>query len=226
MWYEWRMKLTEGLREVLVSHAEGLKNDSSSLAEQEAVLQDALPDLMKQHEQLQEECSELQHRAEELADCDQDELAQARQQLVAVDQEVRAKKERLAALKEQSSSLDKSIETAQDAKVENLQAIREAQRVREEFRGWSTSEVNKLKGWIFLLNYSCSPLTNVSQRPSQRARSRTRLVNHRRFLHPPHNGLPIPTRAVLRRLRLLVSSITLQHHPTPPKQTNQPHLHR
>lgn len=146
MWYEWRMKLLEGLREVLVGEAEGLSNDGALLEEQERALEASLPRLMQQHEQLRSECEELRMRAEEIANCDQDELAQARQQLVSADQDIRSRRERLAILKQQSQDLSSSIEDAQDAKVEHLQAIREAQRVREEYRGWSGAEVNKIRG--------------------------------------------------------------------------------
>lgn len=146
MWYEWRMKLLEGLREVLVLEAEGMKSDSVLLREQEQILEESLPELLTQHEQLQEECAQLQQRAEELADCDQNEIAQARQQLVATDREERTKRKRMAELKKQSQELDRTIEDGQDAKVEILQDIQEAQRVREEYRGWSTAEVDEIKG--------------------------------------------------------------------------------
>lgn len=146
MWYEWRMKLLEGLREVLVTEGEGLKSDSVLLREQEQILEESLPELLNQHEQLSEEYDELQQRAEELSDCDQDEIAQARQQLVATDQEVRTKRERIAALKKHSQELDKTIEDGHDVKIENQQAIQEAQRMKEEYRGWSTAEVSEIKG--------------------------------------------------------------------------------
>lgn len=146
MWYEWRMKLLEGLREVLLAEAESLIGDNDLLVEQETVLQESLPALLGQHEQLRDECAELQQRASELADCDQDELAQSRQQLISTNQELRRKQDRLAALRSRSQQLDTSLEDAQDAKIEHLQAIQEASRVREQYRGWSAAEVSNVRG--------------------------------------------------------------------------------
>ena len=145
MWYEWRMKLLEGLRGVLVNEAGGLSQDNHRFEAQENGLQNILPTLLEEHSQLQRECSVLQDRANELADCDQDELRRARQQILSIDEQLRQRRQQISNLKTQSKDLDAAIEDATDAKVENLHAIRESERVLEVHRGWSASEVTKHK---------------------------------------------------------------------------------
>ena len=144
--------------------------DNDALADQERILQDSLPSLLDHYERMREEYTELQRKAAELDDCDQDDLAQTRQQLITANQSIRAKQERLAALKQQSKQLDTSFEDAQDAKIENLQAIQEAQRVREQYRGWSTTEVSKIKGRSSIITrFTLLALTSLQSksRPSK-----------------------------------------------------------
>ena len=85
MWYEWRMKLLDGLKEGLVHESQGLDQDERLLQEQEAAIRTVLPSLLEEHTALEQECSTLQTRANELANCDQEELRQARQQILSVD---------------------------------------------------------------------------------------------------------------------------------------------
>lgn len=150
MWYEWRMKLLDGLRDVLVGEAEGLKLDENLMQQQESAVENVLPALLLEHEQLLLQFAELERHAQEIADCDQEELSHARRQIVSSEQQIQDRKERIAELKSRSKDLDSAVEDAQDVRVEYLQAIKEAQRVREEHRGWSGPEVNRLK-----CRYSC-----------------------------------------------------------------------
>jgi len=149
MWYEWRMKLLDGLMEGLVSVAEEMSQDDGVLADHERAIQQVLPLLLQEHTQIQQECAELEERAAELADCDQEELNQVRQQLMSVEEATEQKRQLIKQRQQSLHETDGAIKDVQEAKIECLDAIKEAQRLREECRGWSSAEVRKLKGSLF-----------------------------------------------------------------------------
>lgn len=146
MWYEWRMKLLDGLKEGLVQISDGMEEDSRSLSEQERLLEAVLPELDQENNRLQKEYEILQAQADELASCDQDELRQARDSLAAVDEDLRAKMSLLRDLQQDLESKEKSIEDAIERRDEYHAEIKEAERVRQESRGWKISEVVALQG--------------------------------------------------------------------------------
>ncbi|MCJ1251136.1 hypothetical protein MMC30_008367 [Trapelia coarctata] len=145
MWYEWRMKLLDGLKDGLLRISRDLDEDSGILSQQEQLLQTVLPQLVEQHDQLAAEAKLLQAKADELANCDQEELEDAREQLVHIDSELEEKRQMVAELQEQLREREQAIEDAAERKLECQAEIKEAERVREECRGWSGSEVAALK---------------------------------------------------------------------------------
>lgn len=146
MWYEWRMKLLDGLKDGLSRIRRDLDEDSGVLTQQEQLLQTVLPQLVEQHEQLAAEARLLQAKADELASCDQEELEDAREELIQVDSELEEKRHMVAKLQEQLREREQAIEDATERKLECQAEIKEAERVKEECRGWSGSEVAALKG--------------------------------------------------------------------------------
>ncbi|KAL8941154.1 MAG: hypothetical protein Q9216_002419 [Gyalolechia sp. 2 TL-2023] len=145
MWYEWRMKLLDGLKEGLVQIKDGMDEDGRTLSHQEQLLEQVLPGLVKTSDRLQNEHQSLQAQADELASCDQDELRQARDGLTAVDNDLQAKKRSLRALQEDLRAKEQSIQDAIERRDEYRAEIREAERVRQESRGWKVSEVTALQ---------------------------------------------------------------------------------
>ncbi|TQV96104.1 chromosome segregation protein [Cordyceps javanica] len=129
MWYEWRMKLQEGLREGLVKISNDMDGDYQAMQEQMDMLESVLPELTRSHDALEEERETLEEAAREIADCDPEELSSARQELASLDKDIEAKRELIAKLRPQ-------MEAAQ------------AKKVRENCRGWSSAEVNSLKGRV------------------------------------------------------------------------------
>lgn len=146
MWYEWRMKLQDGLKEGLIKIAEGMTNDDELLREQEELLSSVVPDLVKRFEALEQENEELEAVARELADCDPAELEAARADLAAVDEEIEEKSKKLEALRQQLEQSDESIKDMTARKQQCLDDIKAADQIREECRGWSSSEIATLKG--------------------------------------------------------------------------------
>jgi kinetochore protein Spc7/SPC105 len=146
MWYEWRMKLLDGLKEALSSTAAGMAEDNDLLLKHTAASQAVLPMLLEKNTQLEQDCARLQERAAEFDSSKQEELDEARTRIVEVDEEIAEKKRLIEQYKAEVRAADSAMVHAQQEKLEYLQVIRDAQRVREELRGWSTNEVNLLKG--------------------------------------------------------------------------------
>lgn len=164
MWYEWRMKLLDGLKDGLLRISQDMGNDAEILDQQEELLESVVPALVQQHKQLEAEAQILQAEADEMADCDQEELEDARERLVLIDEELNAKRKAVADLQTQLAQEEEDIENAAERKQECLGEIKEAERVREDCRGWSGSEVASLKGMDLRLMYSQAlMLTNLSQ---------------------------------------------------------------
>ncbi|KAH7327069.1 putative kinetochore protein spc7 [Rhexocercosporidium sp. MPI-PUGE-AT-0058] len=145
LWYDWRMTLLGTLKEGLFKSADGMIEDEEILDHQQELLEAVLPELIRRAERLQREEAELQSAAEEIANCDQEELGDARQQLIAVDADVEAKKQLIADLRRQLEGKESEIEAGNERKQVCLEEIREAEKIREECRGWTSSEISVLK---------------------------------------------------------------------------------
>ncbi|KAL8997937.1 MAG: hypothetical protein Q9169_002930 [Polycauliona sp. 2 TL-2023] len=145
MWYEWRMKLLDGLKEGLVQISNGMDEDAQILSHQERHVEALLPKLMEENERLSKEYQILQTQADELAGCDQDELRQAREQLAAIDEDLQAKQRLADGLERELQAKEQSLQEAAERRDEYQAEIKEAERVRQESRGWKTSEVAALQ---------------------------------------------------------------------------------
>ncbi|KUI70508.1 Kinetochore protein spc7 [Cytospora mali] len=148
MWYEWRMKLQEGLREGLFKTAEGMSADGKLLDQQQKLLSSVLPALLKQVEALDREYENLEAVATELKDCDPEELESARTDLVAVDADMEAKAREIAQLREQLQETEESVGQLVEQKQQYSADIREAEKIREECRGWSSTEISALRSKV------------------------------------------------------------------------------
>lgn len=146
MWYEWRMKLLDGLKEGLLKISEGMDQDSQSLTQQEQILQPVLPGLIEKHEQLERQVQVTQAHADELADCDQDELLEARECLLSIEQELGAKQKLVEELHIQLREKENILVDVVERKQECIDDIKEAERIRSDCRGWSSKEVLALQG--------------------------------------------------------------------------------
>lgn len=148
MWYEWRMKLQDGLREGLIKTAEGMTADEELLDKQQKLLSSILPAMLKQSETLGRECDNLEALASELQDCDPQELESARADLLAVEDDIQAKKREIAQLQAQLREAEGTAEQLTERKRNCHSDIAEAERIRQECRGWSGEEIKTLKARV------------------------------------------------------------------------------
>ncbi|KAL1884866.1 hypothetical protein Plec18167_001521 [Paecilomyces lecythidis] len=145
MWYEWRMKLLEGLKEGLDRHVQEMNADDVALQKQEKLLNSVVPGLVEKHTVLQSEATKLQELANEMDNCDQDELHSAREKLSSVEAELVEKRKRIQEMQAELQDKTDTIEAGAELKAEFMDQIRQAERTKEECRGWSVKEVNALK---------------------------------------------------------------------------------
>lgn len=145
MWYEWRMKLQEGLKEGLISISEGMDADEQMLKEREELLAAVLPGALERHEQLEEESGNLDEAAKELADCDPAELQAARDELTDLEADIEAKKRLIGELRGQLESSTSEAEELAAEKHSLMTSIQQSEKIREACRGWTGSEVESLK---------------------------------------------------------------------------------
>ncbi|KAI5864704.1 Spc7-domain-containing protein [Durotheca rogersii] len=148
MWYEWRMKLQDGLKEGLVKISEGMEADEELLTREQDLLEAVLPGLVEQSVSLETEHESLESWAQELADCDPEELQSARSELTEVDADMQEKTRKIEELREQLKETETKINEATQRKKDCVSDIEEAERIREECRGWSSNEINSLKARV------------------------------------------------------------------------------
>lgn len=148
MWYEWRMKLQDGLKEGLVKITEGMTADEQLLHKEQKLLDSILPELLKRFESLSADHENLQSAAEELADCDPEELQAARTELADVDEDIQAKMQQIEQLRQQLDETESGISELSQKKKDFISDIQEAEKVREECKGWTASDVNALKAKV------------------------------------------------------------------------------
>lgn len=148
MWYEWRMMLQEGLKEGLVKIAEGMIADGDSLMQQEQLLDSIVPGLVAHYEKLQKQHQDLETAAKELADCDPAEIEAARSDLMMLNDELAAKERRLEELQAELRDIESSTADLTRWKESCLEDIKAAEQIREECRGWTSTEVATLKGML------------------------------------------------------------------------------
>lgn len=146
MWYEWRMKLQDGLKEGLVNISEGMIADEALLRKQQELLDSLVPRLSWRFDSLAKEHENLEAVAQELADCDPEDLQFARTELTDLDSTIEVKKRKIEELRKALNETETAIGQVTQTKESCIADIREAEQVREECRGWTSNEINSLKG--------------------------------------------------------------------------------
>lgn len=185
-WYEWRMKLLEGLKEGLNRHADEMKADSDVLSKYETLLNGIVPTLVEKNSSLEQEATTLQQLADEMENCDQDELHAARDNLANIEDEIASKKQELEEMQKGVQEKTNIVEAGTELKTEFLAQIQEAERVKEECRGWSAREINELKdsvseiehqtGWSIVAATSASSGSTAGPSLSMSYRSQLQLM--------------------------------------------------
>ncbi|KAJ5641688.1 hypothetical protein N7490_005688 [Penicillium lividum] len=147
-WYEWRMKLLEGLMQGLHRHVDDMKADDELLSKREELLSRTVPSLVEKNASLEDEANNLKQLVEEMERSDQDELRETREKLSNVDDEIEAKKRELQQLQNEIHEKTVSIEAGTEMRDTYMAEFQEAERVKEECRGWSARDISDLKASV------------------------------------------------------------------------------
>lgn len=153
IWYEWRHALLEGLKAGLVKIQKGFTSDDKRLSMQEELIHRVLPDLQGKFETLREEEEQLREAAEEILKSNPEDLKEARKCLIALDADIEAKKAMIADLRAQIAEKDAGIQIAAERKETYLEDIKAAEKIREECRGWTGTEIQALKKRVKALEH-------------------------------------------------------------------------
>ncbi|KAI9848937.1 MAG: hypothetical protein M1838_000317 [Thelocarpon superellum] len=165
MWYEWRMKLLDGLKEGLCKIGDGMEGDELVLAAQERLVAPLLPPLLAEQERLAREETVLDEQAHELANCDQDELDRSRERMLQTEAAVSEQRRVLAELQAQMHETEASLVTATTRASTCLAEIDAAERIREACRGWTCRDVESAQARVAALQQASGwTITSVAGR--------------------------------------------------------------
>jgi kinetochore protein Spc7/SPC105 len=147
-WYTWRTQLIDGLKSGLEGINKGMQADLSLLDSQNQSLDAVVPSLNAQHQALESELKSASEALEELDSVDTAALEQSRQDLHAADELFKSKASLLESLRQQMSDKSTTLEAAEELKTEMSDQIAEADRIRQQYRGWPVEDVLTLKSSV------------------------------------------------------------------------------
>ncbi|KAI9783011.1 MAG: hypothetical protein M1816_001625 [Peltula sp. TS41687] len=145
IWYDWRKKLLDDLKGGLLKNQDDMNKDEEMLVKYESLLSFISPHLVENHEYLRQERERLQVQADEIARSNQEELGNARSNLMAIRKEIEEKRALVEQKRTQIREKQEAIEVAIENQMTFREEIKEAERIKEECRGWSASEVRLRK---------------------------------------------------------------------------------
>ena len=146
LWYDWRTNLLNDLRDGLRKILDGMSSDDDVLQKYEALVSTVLPHAIEDRERLMQEHAGLQAHADEIRDSNQAELGMARSDLLVIRQEIEDKMVLVEQKQMQVREKQEAIEEAMERKMTCIEEIRQAEMVREQCRGWTSTEVSFHKG--------------------------------------------------------------------------------
>jgi len=151
IWYEWRMKLLEGVRAALEDNLKGLKDDETLLSEALAAGQKLLPEIISRFEAAKSKLESMREMERRIEADDKAQLAIARESLQSVQSRIEQAKAELAQRKKDLGKLDAQLSERELRKQTLQSCIEEAERVKEMNRGWSEEEVSTWKSKVTAL---------------------------------------------------------------------------
>ncbi|KAI5287763.1 hypothetical protein KEM54_005759 [Ascosphaera aggregata] len=148
MWYEWRMKLLDGLKQGLDKHVEDMEHDEAIISEQEKLVDNALPNLLEERSKLEDEVGKLRRKVEELQSVDREEILATRSKLVDADKRLASRREELEQTQAQLDEIADTVRSAAEMKADMLKEIEEGERLLAERRVCGLQEMRQLKASV------------------------------------------------------------------------------
>ncbi|KIW98719.1 uncharacterized protein Z519_00382 [Cladophialophora bantiana CBS 173.52] len=147
-WYQWRAQLVEGLKNGLEGIDQGMQADLQLLQQQQLMLDSVLPQLNQERIDLECQRASLQQSLEELDSVHHESLTNCRRELQNADEYCLQRSTLLESLREQMREKEEALLAAAELKSEMKDQITEADRVREENKGWPVADVLSLRSKV------------------------------------------------------------------------------
>ncbi|KIW80431.1 hypothetical protein Z517_07047 [Fonsecaea pedrosoi CBS 271.37] len=147
-WYQWRAQLVEGLKNGLEGIGHGIQADLQLLQQQQQILDSVLPRLNQERTDLENRKASLQQSLEELDSVHHESLTNCRRELQNADKYCLQRSALLDSLHEQMREKEEALLAAAELKTEMNDQIAEADRVREESKGWPVADVLDLRSRV------------------------------------------------------------------------------
>ncbi|EXJ75871.1 uncharacterized protein A1O5_00379 [Cladophialophora psammophila CBS 110553] len=147
-WYQWRAQLVEGLKNGLEGIDQGMRADLQLLQQQQLILDSVLPRLNQERIELEYQKASLQQSLEELDSVHHESLTNCRRELQNADEYCLQRSTLLDSLREQMREKEEALLAAAELKTEMKDQIAEADRVREENKGWPVADVLSLRSKV------------------------------------------------------------------------------
>lgn len=151
IWYEWRMKLLDGVKLALEDHLVGMKADEAIIEEAEKMAGDVMPGLKARFEAAKKTAARMDEVKRRIESDDKEQLKEARDRLKLVRESIEEVKKKLEKRRKEVEELGTGIEVRGKNKVMLQECIEEAERVKEINRGWSEGEVTAWKNKVSVL---------------------------------------------------------------------------
>ncbi|KAI5300563.1 hypothetical protein KEM56_002355 [Ascosphaera pollenicola] len=155
MWYEWRMKLLDGLKQGLDKHLEDMKHDEEIIFKKEELVNSVLPQALEQRSNLEEQVDRMRQRVEELQSADREEILATRKKLVDADRRLTEKRKELKQNQTQHEEMADTLKSAAEMKADLLKEIQEGERLLAERRACGLQEMRQLKASIKAMEKRC-----------------------------------------------------------------------
>ncbi|KAH8146170.1 uncharacterized protein LAJ45_09860 [Morchella importuna] len=144
IWYKWRRQLMDGVKTALEANLGDMRGDEEALESARVAAEEVLPGWRARREGAERTAARLEEARRRCEGDDKEQLARAREGLTGVARRIEEVKMKLAQRSKELEEVNEGIGARGARKAELQAAIDEAERVKEQNRGWSEEEV---AGW-------------------------------------------------------------------------------
>lgn len=141
IWYKWRYQLMNGVKAALDSSLQDMKADEAVLEEAREASESTLPALKARFETAKKTVDKMEAAKRRIENDDKEQLSQAQESLKSTTQRIEELKQKLAQRSQELAEVNSQIEIKTARKAALQEAIDEAERVKEQNRGWSEDEI-------------------------------------------------------------------------------------
>lgn len=147
VWYDWRVQLTQGLKEALVKRMEAVQHDKLLIErkKKEVDVDEIHQRVSEAHAQMKARLETLRQQTTELEQYDREEILAARRQLESVKQEHKGVQDQAEQVSQKVESVNKELQKLDDQKVKLKEQIKECEKIKSDNRRIDIGEILELE---------------------------------------------------------------------------------